>query len=239
MAPTWEGFRNYGYQPLAADEKPPVLEPADEVNRYCIQLYHHVTEPVDLAGRDVLEVSSGRGGGADYLHRYRQPRSLVGADLSSRTVKLCNHFYGSDTLSFVEADAESLPFEDSRFDAVVNVEASHCYGCMRAFLGEVKRVLRPGGHLLLADLRKSHEVEALQRDLAECGMSLLQQREITANVRRALELDTDHRLQAVGRFKYRSLRKLFRTFAGVTGSEVYRAFESGELVYQSFVLQKP
>ena len=49
-------------------------------------------------------------------------------------------------------DAESLPFGDEMFDAVVNVESSHCYGSTPAFLAQVKRVLRCGGHFLFADL---------------------------------------------------------------------------------------
>ena len=55
-------FMNYGFAPSAGAPLP--LEPVDEIDRYCIQLYHHVASAVDLAGREVLEVGSGRGGGA-------------------------------------------------------------------------------------------------------------------------------------------------------------------------------
>ncbi|QDU31359.1 Phthiotriol/phenolphthiotriol dimycocerosates methyltransferase [Anatilimnocola aggregata] len=55
-------------------------------------------------------------------------------------------------LSFVVGDAENLPFEDDTFDAVVNVESSHCYRSDPAFLAQVRRVLRTGGHVLFADL---------------------------------------------------------------------------------------
>ncbi|MGH7787775.1 MAG: MGH1-like glycoside hydrolase domain-containing protein, partial [Candidatus Binatia bacterium] len=39
------------------------LDDADEPNRYSIQLYHRVATQVDLAGKDVLEVGCGHGGG--------------------------------------------------------------------------------------------------------------------------------------------------------------------------------
>ena len=48
-------------------------------------------------------------------------------------------------LDFVHGDAESLPFSDGSFDAVINVEASHAYPRLTRFLEEVVRVLRPGG----------------------------------------------------------------------------------------------
>ena len=69
-------FLNYAYE-----TDPPVglpLEPADEPNRACIQLYHHVATQVDLRGKDVLEVSCGHGGGASWLTRTLHPASYTG-----------------------------------------------------------------------------------------------------------------------------------------------------------------
>ena len=43
----------------------------------------------------------------------------------------------------MHGDAESLPFADRSFDAVINVEASHAYPHFPRFLAEVARVLRP------------------------------------------------------------------------------------------------
>ena len=53
----------------------------------------------------------------------------------------------------MHGNAESLPFADESFDAVINVEASHGYPDFPRFLAEVARVLRPGGHFLYADFR--------------------------------------------------------------------------------------
>ena len=53
----------------------------------------------------------------------------------------------------MQGDAQNLPFPDESFDAVINVEASHIYPNFERFLGEVARVLRPGGHFLYADFR--------------------------------------------------------------------------------------
>jgi fatty-acid O-methyltransferase len=56
-------------------------------------------------------------------------------------------------LDFVQGDAQNLHFPDQSFDAVINVEGSHIYPNFERFLGEVARVLRPGGHFLYADFR--------------------------------------------------------------------------------------
>ena len=59
--PGWT-FMNYGYRAPAGP--PRALEPADEPDRSFIELYDAVVGGVALAGRDVLEVGCGRGGGA-------------------------------------------------------------------------------------------------------------------------------------------------------------------------------
>ena len=73
-------FMNYGCQ--ASGDVQLALEPADEPDRYCIQLYHRTVSDVELAGKEVLEVGSGRGGGASYIQRYLGPATTVGVDFS-------------------------------------------------------------------------------------------------------------------------------------------------------------
>src|SRR5438046_890034 len=67
-------FMNYGYAPFEFEE-PLQLKSKDETNRYSIQLYHHLISAIDVEGLDVLEVGSGRGGGAKYIHEYLKPKT--------------------------------------------------------------------------------------------------------------------------------------------------------------------
>ena len=57
-------FMNFGYSSHHKGNEPLPLEIEDEIHRYPLQLYHHVAKSIDWSGRDALEVSSGRGGGA-------------------------------------------------------------------------------------------------------------------------------------------------------------------------------
>ena len=231
-------FMNYGYAPLDSSSTGVALDDEDEADRFCIQLYHEVANSIPLAGLHVLEVGCGRGGGASYMARYLKPASLVGVDFSEAVVAFCRQHHAFATLSFVKGDAENLPFESNRFDAVVNVESSHCYASMPRFLSEVKRVLKPGGFFLFADLRGKDQTKELRKDIDTSGMRLIEEKDITANVLRALELDTDRKDQLIRKIVKGPLRKYFRDFAGIRETGVYRRFWNGENVYLKCVLQK-
>src|SRR5438874_5339353 len=105
-------FLNYGF----ADAEQLALRPEDEPDRYCIQLYHRVAGAVDLQGRKVLEVGSGRGGGCSYVARYLGPESVCGVDYSQKAVAFCRRAHSADSLTFRHGDAEALPFDPQSFD---------------------------------------------------------------------------------------------------------------------------
>ena len=74
-------------------------------------------------------------------------------------------------------------------DIVVNVESSHCYRSLRTFYGEVYRVLRPGAHLLYADIGAPARIREIDVLLQETGFLLHEKCDITAQVLQALSGD--------------------------------------------------
>src|SRR5688500_6626017 len=82
-------FMNYGFAPANGADMNLTLEDCDEPDRLCIQLYELVARPTDLNGTDVLEVGSGRGGGASYLARHHRPAHMTGVDFSPQAVAFC------------------------------------------------------------------------------------------------------------------------------------------------------
>lgn len=231
-------FMNYGYAPIDPHIEKLTLDDADEPNRYCIQLYHHLVNAVNLRDLKVLEVGSGRGGGSYYMKSYLGPETMVGLDFSEKAVTFCNKSYFVEGLSFVTGDAEFLPFGDNSFDVVVNVESSHCYGSMDGFLMQVKRVLRPGGYFLYADLRGINKIDILHKQLRRSGMTLIKETNITPNVVQALDLDNERKTMLIQKSIPKLLLKSFQEFASVKGSSLYEGFRTGRVVYLSFVLQK-
>jgi len=232
------GFMNYGFAPVNGEAYPLELEAADEPNRYSIQLYHYVAGRVPLSGRDVLEVGCGRGGGAAFLKRYLHPRQMNGIDFSPKAVRFCRQQHRLEGLTFLAGDAEALPLPDSSFDAVVNIESSHCYGSMPAFLAQVRRVLRPGGHFLFADLRSTPDRDRLHEQIIASGLTVLEQEEITANVVEALRRDSQRKLALLEKHGSPRLMSVFRQFAAIEGSGVYEGFRTRSAVYVRYLMQK-
>jgi ubiquinone/menaquinone biosynthesis C-methylase UbiE len=229
--PSWT-FMNYGFR--APDGPPLVLGPEDEPDRSFIQLYDALARAVPLAGRDVLEVGCGRGGGASFVARYHRPRRLVAVDLAPRAVALCRARFALPGLSFEVGDAERLPFAAATFDAVLNVESSHCYGSISNFFGEVRRVLRPGGSFLYADFRPREELDAWRAVLRDAGFRVEAERDLTPGVVAALDADDDGKRSMIAALVDRPLAGVFRQFAGLRGTAIYEELRSGALTYRAF-----
>lgn len=229
-------FLNYAFE-----EDPPLglpLAPDDEPNRGCIQLYHHVATQADLRGKRVLEVSCGHGGGASYLTRTLNPASYTGLDLNSAGIAFCRRRHRIEGLTFVQGDAENLPFANDTFDVVINVEASHCYPNLPRFLAEVARVLRPGGQFLHADFRFRSGIAEWEAALAEAPLRERRRRMINAEVRRGMEVNSERSLRLIVRHLPRFLHGLGRDFAGIKGSRIHTAICEGELSYRSYCFEK-
>jgi len=234
-------FMNYGYANLdGGDSAPPLyLQEGDEPDRHSILLYHRTVGDADLRGKDVLEVGSGRGGGSSFLARYHNPASMLGIDYSESAAALSSKRHTAPNLSFRQGDAENIPSPDASFDAVVNVESSHCYGSMERFLGEVVRVLRPGGQFLWVDMRPRGKFDETREQFRGAGLGMLQETEITGNVVHALDLVTDRKREAISKQVPKFLMPYFEDFAGVRGTRVYEALKAGDVQYWRCALQKP
>jgi len=224
----------------AYEEDPPMaipLEPADEPYRHSIQLYHATaTQNGSLTDKQILEVGCGHGGGASYLTRTFKPASYTGLDLNSAGIEFCRHRHQLPGLDFVQGHAENLPFAPESFDAVINVESSHCYPHFDRFLSEVKRVLRPGGTFLYTDVRQSFQYDQWEAELNGSGMRIESEREISAEVLRGMELNTPAWETVWDRYAPRLVRPV--SHAPIKGETLYRDIESGNQSYRMYCLTK-
>jgi SAM-dependent methyltransferase len=98
--------------------------------------------------KDVLDCACGEGYGSHLLAD--AARSVVGVDVDPRAVEHARRRYSADHLSFEQADALKLPFEDDRFDVVVSFETLEHLAEHDELLAGFRRVLRPDGVLLLS-----------------------------------------------------------------------------------------
>jgi ubiquinone/menaquinone biosynthesis C-methylase UbiE len=230
-------FMNYGYAP-GAQQPTITLQPKDEINRYPIQLYHYLAEKTTISGKHILEVGSGRGGGASYISRYLNPAKITGLDLAKNAVTLAKKNHQEQNLDFIQGDAENLPFDNEMFDVVINVESSHAYGSVPKFLAEVKRVLKPGGIFLCTDLRGPEGMVKLKGHLENSGLRIISDENITNNVVAAIEEEDGIKQQRIKENIAKWIRPAFSQFAGTRGSRIHKDLQSNALIYHSFVLQK-
>jgi len=229
-------FMNYGFE----DGKGPELEDVDEPNRMFIQLYSMNIRGVDIEGKQVLEVGSGRGGGASWIAKTHSPTKLIGVDFSAKAVGHCKQWYADQTnLEFIEGNAQSLPFEDETFDVVYNVESSHCYGDMSAFVSQAYRVLKPGGMFCWTDLRDSKTMDTLPSVFKSKGFEIVESADVVQEVICALDEINEAKMKAIEEQVPQSVRRSFETFAGIKGTPVYEGFVSGSMAYHRHLMRKP
>ncbi len=230
-------FMNYGYK--NTNQSILNLKPTDESNRIFIQLYDYVASQLPVKDKTALEVGSGRGGGASFISRYHDPKSMTGLDYSKSAIKLSNTIHNDvDNLNFILGDAEKLPFKDNTFDIVINIESSHCYGNMEKFLSEVSRVIKPGGYFGWADLRAKDMVEETELAFEKSSLTCIHKNDITAEVIDALDDIHDVKMTMIANNVPRFLQTAFTDFAGAKDSKIYNSFKCRNAVYLSKILKK-
>lgn len=104
-------------------------------------------------GQVVLDLGCGPGDGCARIAS--TGATAIGLDYSQGMLKAAR---GEAALNgrLVRGDAGRLPFIDGAFDVVVCTNSFHHYPAHFAALKEMRRVLKPGGVLALADPRKDH-----------------------------------------------------------------------------------
>ncbi|NBB93012.1 MAG: methyltransferase domain-containing protein [Gammaproteobacteria bacterium] len=101
-----------------------------------------------VGGRDVLDAACGEGYGSNLLAV--RASSVTGLDLSEVAVAHARERYSRENLSFDRGDVTDLPYEADRFDVVVSFETLEHLEAHETLLAEFRRVLRPGGFLVLS-----------------------------------------------------------------------------------------
>jgi len=104
-----------------------------------------------IQGETILEVSFGNG----YLmSQYASDNyEIHGIDYNEKMVRIARgkmHRKGFDVHLF-KGNVEEMPFPDNSFDTVINTMALSGYPDGNKAVAEMKRVLKPGGRLLLVD----------------------------------------------------------------------------------------
>lgn len=101
---------------------------------------------IDRRPERALDVGTGTGVAALFVAREFPHASVRGVDVSEEMIRQAKAKVGLDPdarVAFKVADASSLPYEDGHFDLVTQLN-------MPPFFSEIARVLRHGGHAIVA-----------------------------------------------------------------------------------------
>ncbi len=124
-----------------------------------------VTEAlIDRMASDVLVIGAGQG----IIVRYLEDKGFraLGLDINPHMVRIAKEKYGLD---IVEGDAGDLPFESESFATVIISSGVVDYGAdesaIAGFIGEARRVCRPGGTVFIAFYKITPRIETIYRKI--------------------------------------------------------------------------
>lgn len=114
-----------------------------------------------ITGGRVLDVATQEGRFVQILTENLQSYTqAVGIDLTEQAIKTAHDTLGGANTQFLVADAEHLVFAADSFDTVSVSASFHHFANIPRVLGEIKRVLRPSGTFILAEMVDEPQTEA-------------------------------------------------------------------------------
>ncbi len=144
-----------------ADPEHPTIEalaPYDQFHGRGMEATEEIAGLLKVAASDhLLDVGSGIGGPARYMsHRFGC--KVTGIDLTAEFCDVACHLtklMGMEAkVDFRQGDALAMPFADGSFDGAYSMNVSMNIADKLGFYREIRRVLKPGGWLMLSELAK-------------------------------------------------------------------------------------
>lgn len=219
-------FLNYGYLPIDSENESAFVIREGTFNANSVRLVFEVIGALDLNGRTIVDIGCGRGGNTALIAE-KFNAQVIGVDMSSEAIAFCRKTHTSRPIEFRVGDALNLPLDDGSCDAIVNVESSHSYGNLPKFLGQVRRICRPGGWFLHTDFLGTDDWDYVRTRLTVLGFSVEADRDITANVLAARDQASDNWDQVYGDGSAR-----VANFLALPGSAIYEQMRAGVLEYR-------
>jgi len=125
---------------------PEKLKETDETYQEHIERYKFTLDKI--SAKTVLDASCGAGYGSQMMAR--SAGHVHGIDISEESIRYAREKYGASNITYEAMDIKKLKFPDRSFDVVVSFETIEHIGFQQEFVDEIRRVLKPGGALIIS-----------------------------------------------------------------------------------------
>ena len=121
-----------------------------------------IKELKSLEPKKVLDVATGTGDVAILTYKMLKPENITGIDISEGMLELgkgkVEKLGLSNKIQLVKGDSETINFKNDTFDAVTVAFGVRNFQNLEKGLGEMLRVLQPGGKLVVLEFSKPKQV---------------------------------------------------------------------------------
>jgi len=160
------------------------------------------------SGERILDIGAGRGKVADRVMKASGGAEIYAVEPNGKRVESMKREFPAIKSS--AASAEKLPFPDAYFDKVYTTMALHHFADLDRALGEVARVLKPGGSFVILEVEPGSGLGSLFRFFGRVigeKMVLMDEAQLSAR------LDASHyfRVGSTSRLGARYIMRLSRT----------------------------
>jgi ubiquinone/menaquinone biosynthesis C-methylase UbiE/polysaccharide pyruvyl transferase WcaK-like protein len=142
-----------GQLPMTGERYIPGMEgdiQLEHLHRYALALEY-------VQGKTVLDIACGEGYGSAMLAA--SASSVYGVDISPDAIRHARRRYPKDNLKFEVGSCAAIPLPDHIADAVISFETIEHHDQHEAMMAEIKRVLKPGGLLIISSPDKRSYTE--------------------------------------------------------------------------------
>ncbi len=147
-----EDVSKYREQSRRAFEQRASTYDSSSMGRQARSIHPRVLEKLEQLEFDtILDVGCGTGTLLSLIRSKNSNATISGIDISPEMIKVAKGKLG-EKADLRVGDSEELPWTESSFDVALSTQSFHHYPNPGKVLAEIKRVLKPNGHLIVADL---------------------------------------------------------------------------------------
>lgn len=115
-----------------------------------------------VKGKHVLDYGIGSGFGTVLLAE--DAEHITGVDIFKKTIAFCKKNHRKENVKFVQIGSSyTTPFPDDHFDMITSFQVIEHVDNVEAYLLEFKRILKPGGTLLITTPNRSYRLLPFQK----------------------------------------------------------------------------